>query len=336
MNFILAPHEHENPIENGLHAIFTMLLPERWAEFFTHFIGDSINILFILFVVMFAVSLLQTYIPFDKLKNKLNALGGIGGMALALLLGVFSPFCSCTVVPFVMGLLSVGIPSQVALCYLSSAALLNGGTLIALFSTFGVRFGLSYLTVAIIITVLSAVLSRPFAGKENILSYSIGHHHGSHIHTEHCADDACLHHKPTGRIGYAVQNVMHIFKETWVYMLASVALASAILSFVPAEALAGLLGKQNVFSPLLAGIVAAPIHADVFSALPLLRILAPINPSSAMAFALAGMAVSIPEAVLLSRAFKPKAVAAYLGILTVLSVAASYILLVISKFLTIF
>ena len=336
MNTALSPHEHTHNLEGLLEPLFETFLPPQWAEFFIHFIGDAVNILLILFVVMFFVSLFQTYIPFEKLKGRLSALGGIWGTVLALALGVFSPFCSCTIVPVVMGLVSVGVPVGVSLCYLSSAAILNGGTLVALFSAFGVRFGIVYLVLAVTIAVLASVLVRPFAGKENILSYTVEHRHGTHLHSEHCEDEHCLHHEPHGRIGYAMENVGHIFKQTWLYMLLSVAIASALLSFISADSLRAVLGQYNVFSPLLAGVIAAPIHADIFSSLPLLRILVPINPSAALSFALAGMAISIPEVLLLSRVFKAKTTVAYSVILTILSITAGYAVWVLAQFLTVF
>lgn len=337
MNTALSSHGHENILEQLLEGVFSSILPPQWAEFFTHFIGDTISILFILFIVMFAVSLLQTYIPFEKLKGRLSALGGVLGYALALLLGVFSPFCSCTIVPVVMGIISVGVPVPVALCYLSSASLLNGGTLIAVFSSFGTRFGAIYTVLALLGAVITALIITPLCGKENILSYSTGHLHGGHphSHTHECDDDACMRHKPTGRIMYALENVGHIFRQTVIYMLLSVMLASALISFVPAQALGGLLGQGNVFSPLLAGAIAAPIHADIFSALPLLRLLVPINPAAALAFVFAGLGISVPEAVLLSRVFKTKTVAAYAGAITAFALIAGYGVLFASQFMTV-
>lgn len=297
----------------------------QWAEFFTHFISDVISIFLILFIVMFAVSLLQTYIPFDKLKKRLSSLGSVWGFLLALALGVASPFCSCTIVPVVMGLISVGVPVTVALCYLTSAALLNGGTVAAVFSALGAPFGMAYLVAAILIPLLTSLFMRPFSGKESVIGYTVGHHHGSHFREEHCDSHSdCCHHEPKGRLGYCLDNVLHILRQTWVYMLLSVALASAVVSFVPVETLATLIGRGNAFSPLLAGVVGAPIHADIFSILPLLRVLLPINPAATLAFTLGSLAISIPEVVLLSRVFKSKTIAAYAGILTALSVVAGY------------
>lgn len=320
-------HQHESALDSMLEAFFeSMGLPHEWTEFLLHFMADTINLFLILIVVMFAVSLLQTYIPFDRLQKKLSALGSVWGYLLALALGVVSPFCSCTIIPVVMGLISMGVPVQVALCYLTSAALLNVGTVVAMFSTMGVQFGGIYIAVSLLIAVLTSILIRPFAGKENVISYEAGHHHGHHCHDENChIHTECCHHEPKTRVGYCVDNVTHILRQTWVYMVLSVALSSAVISFVPIETLNTVIGQNNVLSPLLAGIVGAPIHADVFAILPLLQLLLPINRSATLAFALGAMAISIPEVVLLSRVFKPKTIAAYVVVLVVLSVVAGYL-----------
>ncbi|WP_312642810.1 permease [Hydrogenoanaerobacterium sp.] len=329
-------HQHESALDGMLETLFeSMGLSHQWTEFLLHFITDIVNLFLILFVVMFAVSLLQTYIPFDRLKKKLSALGSVWGYLLALALGVASPFCSCTIIPVVMGLISVGVPVQVALCYLTSAALLNGGAVVTLFSTMGAQFGGIYVAVSVLIAVLTSILIRPFAGRENIISYDMGHHHGDHCHDDHCHDEhcnnhsECSHHEPKSRVGYCVDNVWHVLRQTWLYMILSVALSSAVISFVPIETLNTVIGQQNVLSPLLAGLIGAPIHADVFSILPLLQLLRPINFSATMAFALGAMAISIPEVVLLSRVFKAKTIAAYAVLLVALSVAAGYVTLLV-------
>lgn len=324
MNRVLS-HQHESALGGVLEQLLeTVGLSHQWTEFLIHFLTDTINLFFILFTVMFAVSLLQTYIPFEKLKDKLARLSSFWGYLLALVLGVASPFCSCTVIPVVMGLITVGVPTPVALCYLSSAALLSGGTVIALFSAMGAGFGVLYTVLAAAVAVLTSLLIRPFLTGQSAISYTQEHHHE---HDEHChhADT----HKPISRVGYCLENVWHVFQQTWVYMILSIALSSLVISFVPVDLLNSVIGQQNLASPLIAALVGAPLHADAFTILPLLRLLQPINPSAALAFALGGLAISVPEVVLLSRVFRGKTIAAYAGIITALAVAAGYVAMLV-------
>ncbi|MBC8547646.1 permease [Clostridiaceae bacterium NSJ-31] len=323
MNLSLLPlHQHDSALDGMLeHGLESIGLSHEWTEFFLHFIADTVSLFLILFVVMFAVSLLQTYIPFEKLKSRMAGLGSVWGYLLAMALGVVSPFCSCTVIPVVMGLCSMGVPVAVALCYLTSAALLNGGAVAALFAALGPRFGAVYVAVSVLMAVGVSLLMRPFAGADVVVSYEVGgHHHHGHHHDGDCGD--CCQHEPKSRLGYCLENVGHVLSQTWVYMILSVALSAAVLSFVPMDTLERLIGGQNWFSLLLAGVLGAPIHGDAFAILPLLQLLEPISFPVTLTFALAVMGVSIPEVMLLGRVFKAKTVAAYAGWITAFSILA--------------
>lgn len=323
----ILSHQHESVLGGMLEQFLeTAGLSHEWTEFLIHFLTDTLSLFLILFTVMFAVSLLQTYIPFDKLKNKLARLSSLWGYLLALALGVASPFCSCTVIPVVMGLITVGVPTPVALCYLSSAALLSGGTVIALFTAMGAGFGVLYTALAAAVAVLTSLLICPFLTGQSAISYTAEHHHK---HDEHCHHADCETHKPASRVGYCLENVGHVFRQTWVYMILSIALSSLVISFVPVDLLNSVIGRQNLASPLIAALAGAPLHADAFTILPLLRLLQPINPSAALAFALGGLAISVPEVVLLSRVFRAKTIAAYAGIITALAVAAGYVAMLV-------
>ena len=93
--------------------------------FLGHLLADAGQIYLMLLVVMFAVFLLQTYIDTDRMQRKLAGLKNIWGYLLAFGLGVISPFCSCSIVPVLMGLIAVGVPMSVCLCMLTTASLLN-------------------------------------------------------------------------------------------------------------------------------------------------------------------------------------------------------------------
>lgn len=336
----ILSHQHDTAIGSFLEQLLEAAgLSHEWTEFFIHFLTDTVNLLFILFTVMFAVSLLQTYIPFEKLKGRLARLSSLWGYLLALLLGVASPFCSCTVIPVVMGIVAMGVPVSVALCYLTSAALLSIGSVIAFFSTMGANFGILYTVLAVLVVLISSLALRPLARPEDVISYSISHDHGhDHSHNHSHAHGQCSHDhdhsqcgegcydasSATSRLGYCFQNVGHVFRQTWLYMIFSILLSSAVISFVPLELLHSVIGPQNIFSPLIAGLIAAPLHVDAFTALPMLQVLQPINPSAAIAFVMGGLVISVPEVVLLSRVFRPRTIVLYAGLVTGLAIIAGY------------
>ena len=85
-------------------------LAEKLNHFIVHALMDFLEISLLLLIVVTLVTYLQTYIPFDKMRRKLQKLRGLPGMLLALVLGALSPFCSCTIIPILMGFLAAGVP----------------------------------------------------------------------------------------------------------------------------------------------------------------------------------------------------------------------------------
>ena len=103
----LIDHLLEEPLEGLLNSIG---LAEKLNHFIVHALMDFLEISLLLLIVVTLVTYLQTYFPFDKMRRKLQKLRGLPGMLLALVLGALSPFCSCTIIPILMGFLAAGVP----------------------------------------------------------------------------------------------------------------------------------------------------------------------------------------------------------------------------------
>ena len=109
----------EEPLE---HLLSHTGLSHEVTHFITHAAVDYLEIVLLLFIVVAAVSYLQTHIPYDHMKEKLKKLRGAAGYALALGLGMLSPFCSCSIIPIMMGFLVTGVPLSFCLVFLTSAS----------------------------------------------------------------------------------------------------------------------------------------------------------------------------------------------------------------------
>lgn len=157
-NYLHAGHDH-SWAEHLLEPLEPMLPGgEKTVGFLGHLLADAGQIYLMLLVVMFAVFLLQTYIDTDRMQRKLAGLKNIWGYLLAFGLGVISPFCSCSIVPVLMGLIAVGVPMSVCLCMLTTASLLNLTAVTALYSLEGVGFASVYLVCSLVIVALSSFL----------------------------------------------------------------------------------------------------------------------------------------------------------------------------------
>ncbi len=330
-------HGHEH---NGFLAIWLEQtleqtgLPHEGVHFLTEFVVDSINIFLILFVVMSIVSFLQTYLNFDKMQKKLVGLNSVWGYALALLLGTLSPFCSCTIIPVVIGLLNMGVPVGVCICFLSSASMLNLTALIALFSVADLTFFLVYVALSVIMTVVSSVVMAFFFKTGDVKLYHVNeqdleHHHHRHEHHHHDHHGRSNPDTLRGRIRCALHSTGEVFSSSWLFILLGVALSAAMAVFLPIEQASEFVTDNSFLSVLAVCLVGLPIHSDMFTILPLIGIFRTLSIPVALSFIVATMMISVPEIVLLSRAFKARFIAVYTGVLFVLSVALGSVLLFI-------
>lgn len=296
-----AGHDH------GLLGEWVEALTERLPvsesvhEFITHFITDSLNIFLLLFVVMTAVYFLSSYINMDKLHRKLAHLNSIPGYLLAVAAGMLSPFCSCSILPVLIGLISVGVPVSVCLCYLTASSLINLTAIVSVFAVAGVQFGVAYLIGSVIILIALSVLLASLKLDSGVKHYDCEHHH-DHEHAP----------KTVGaRLKHALLDMLNMVKKCWLFILLGVALSSAIMAFFSLDAITQIVNSNEMLSSLIVSVVGIPIHSDIFTIAPVLLLLLKISPAVALSFALSSMVISIPSAILLTRALRGKTVALY-------------------------
>lgn len=276
-------------------------VPESVHEFITHFITDSLNIFLLLFVVMTAVYFLSSYINMDKLHRKLAHLNSIPGYLLAAAAGMLSPFCSCSILPVLIGLISVGVPVSVCLCYLTASSLINLTAIVSVFAVAGVQFGVAYLIGSVIILIALSVLLASLKLDSGVKHYDCEHHH-DHEHAP----------KTVGaRLKHALLDMLNMVKKCWLFILLGVALSSAIMAFFSLDAITQIVNSNEMLSSLIVSVVGIPIHSDIFTIAPVLLLLLKISPAVALSFALSSMVISIPSAILLTRALRGKTVALY-------------------------
>ncbi len=122
------------------------------------FIYDTANIFFLLAVIIFAISLLRSFFPPEKTKRGLEKVPVFIGNILAALLGIVTPFCSCSAVPLFIGFIEAGVPLGVTFSFLVSAPMVNEVVLIMLWGLFGWKIALLYLASGIVIAIVSGTI----------------------------------------------------------------------------------------------------------------------------------------------------------------------------------
>lgn len=305
----------EEPLEGLLERAG---LSESLTHFLTHSLTDFLEIAVLLLVVVAAVSYLQTYIPYDRMKDKLKRLRGLPGYVLALALGMLSPFCSCSIIPIMMGFLVSGVPLSFCLAFLTSASCLNLTALSAIFARFDLKFAVLYAVCGLVICVVNAAVLGPTGEQLVRLDKLLAVHH--HHHDENTVGS---------RLNKALCSAGLTFRNVWLFLLIGVLVSSAIAVFVPQQWIEAAL-SGNVLALPLATLIGGCLHSDVFSVLPIVQTAYAYSPAVALTFLLSTMLFSIAEWALLSQAFRGKLIARYCALLLALAllsgVAALFLL----------
>ncbi len=119
------------------------------------FLGVELSVLFLL--ISAGVSLLQKYIPDTKIQSILSGSHGKGYL-LAALLGAITPFCSCSTIPMLRGLLKAKAGFGPTLTFLFASPLLNPIILGLFVATFGLKVTINYTVVALVVSVVAAFI----------------------------------------------------------------------------------------------------------------------------------------------------------------------------------
>ena len=304
-------------IGNGLSAL-GLDLTKRLGGGIQFFIYDVIKITFLLCLLIFIISYIQSYFPPERSKKILGRFHGIGANSIAALLGTVTPFCSCSSIPLFIGFTSAGLPVGVTFSFLISSPMVDLGSLVLLMSIFGAKIAVIYVITGLIIAVLGGSLIEKLRMEryvEEFISSAKGVDIDSPQLTQH------------ERRMYAKEQVASTFKKVFPYILIGVGVGAVIHNWIPQSWIETVLGSNNPFAVLLATIVGVPMYADIFGTIPIAEALFSKGAQlgTVLAFMMAVTTLSLPSMIMLRKAVKPKLLALFIAICTVGIIIVGYL-----------
>lgn len=285
---------------------FGLNLSSRVGGSLQFFIYDSIKILTLLVVLVFIVAYIQSYFPPERAKKILGRFNGFSGSLIAALLGVVTPFCSCSSVPIFIGFTRAGLPISLTFAFLIASPLVDVASLALLVSLFGFKIAIIY----IILGLALAIISGTILGKLDLSNQLIEYRGGAILYGE--SENFSL----AQRIEYAKNDTRIIVRKVAPFVLLGVGAGAIIHDWIPQEIILSILGKDNPFTVLVATAVGIPIYASIFGTLPVAEALfakgVPIG--TILALIMSMTALSLPEMVMLSQVLRPRLLATFVGV----------------------
>ena len=281
------------------------------------FIYDVIKIIFLLCVLIFIISYIQSFFPPERTKKILGRFHGIGANIIAALLGTFTPFCSCSSIPLFIGFTSAGLPLGVTFSFLISSPMVDLGSLVLLMSIFGTKVAVVYVLLGLVIAVVGGTLIEKLH-LENQVEEFIRNAKQIDIPQEELMVKE--------RIKYAWEQVVETFKKVFPYILVGVGIGAFIHNWIPEDVIVRFLGTGNPFGVIIATIAGVPMYADIFGCIPIAEALLAKGArlGVVLAFMMGVTTLSLPSIIMLKKAIKPKLLGLFIGICTVEIIIVGY------------
>ena len=281
------------------------------------FIYDVIKIIFLLCVLIFIISYIQSFFPPERTKKILGRFHGIGANIIAALLGTVTPFCSCSSIPLFIGFTSAGLPLGVTFSFLISSPMVDLGSLVLLMSIFGTKVAVVYVLLGLVIAVVGGTLIEKLHLENQVEEF---------IRNEKQIDIPQEELMVKERIKYAWEQVVETFKKVFPYILVGVGIGAFIHNWIPEDGIVRFLGTGNPFGVIIATIAGVPMYADIFGCIPIAEALLAKGArlGVVLAFMMGVTTLSLPSIIMLKKAIKPKLLGLFIGICTVGMIIVGY------------
>ncbi|HZJ77796.1 MAG TPA: permease [Clostridia bacterium] len=304
-------------IGNGLSAI-GFDLTNRWVGSIQFFVYDVIKITFLLCLLIFFISYIQSYFPPERSKKILGRFHGIGANSIAALLGTVTPFCSCSSIPLFIGFSSAGLPLGVTFSFLISSPMVDLGSLVLLTSIFGARVAIIYVVIGLMIAIIGGTIIEKLHMEKHVESF---------IMTAGGVDIESPDLSRKDRLAFSKEQMLSTFKKVFPYILIGVGIGAFIHNWIPQEWVARVLGNNNPFGVILATLIGTPMYADIFGTIPIAEALFSKGAQlgTILSFMMAVTTLSLPSMIMLRKAVKPKLLALFIAICTIGIIIVGYL-----------
>jgi uncharacterized membrane protein YraQ (UPF0718 family) len=281
----------------------------KLASALEFFIFEVPKVLLLLTVVVFFMGIIRSYFSPDKTRAILAGKKEFVGNILAALLGIVTPFCSCSAVPLFIGFVTAGVPLGVTFSFLISAPMVNEVALVLLYGLFGWKVAFIYLTTGLLIAIISGFI----IGKLKLERYveewvyktptPLGGEEDAYINLG-------------TRIEYGFNEIKEIVGKVWFYVMIGIAVGAGIHGYVPEDFMASFMGKEAWWSVPLSVIIGVPMYSNAAGIIPIVKALLEKGAAlgTVLAFMMSVIALSFPEMIILRKVLKPQLIAVFIGV----------------------
>ena len=290
---------------------------DNLATAMSFFIEIAVELIVLFIGITFLVGLIQEYVPDETIKRALGGRHRILGSFLGAGFGALTPFCSCSTIPLLLGMLNAGVPFASAMAFLFASPLLNPVIVSLFILLMGWKITALYFAVTFLAAIVIGLMLDSLGFASQVKSGAAG---GGCCDCEQ-AEDA------KSRVQRSARFAFSLFRQLVPYLLLGAGIGAFIHGFVPTELISSIAGSGNPFAVPVAAIIGVPIYIRAETMIPigLALIEKGMSTGAVLALVIGGAGASIPELTLLSAIFKRKMLAAFVLTIIAIAVAVGYL-----------
>ncbi len=289
------------------------------------FFYDTIKILILLFLISSLMGVINAYFPVDRLRIYLTTKKMYGlEYFFASFFGAVTPFCSCSSIPLFIGFVKGGIPLGVTFAYLITSPLVNEVAVAMFLGLFGIKATAIYAGAGILLGMVGGFI----LGKLKLDKYLSDW--VRQIQENAIQENEVWENEKTSfldRLPSIIKEGWDIVRKVLLYVIIGIAIGAAMHGFVPENFFTEFLSADKWYAIPLAVLLAVPMYANAAGIVPIIQVFVAkgVPLGTALAFMMAVVGLSLPEATLLKKVMKWKLIGIFFGTITLFIILLGYL-----------
>jgi hypothetical protein len=301
--------------------VFRLEAGKHLTETLRFFIFEVPKVFLLLVLIIFIVGIVRSYFSAEKTRKVLKGKSLFTGNIMAALLGIVTPFCSCSAIPLFLGFVEAGIPIGITFSFLIAAPMINEIAVVLLIGLFGWKVTLIYVLTGLTVAILSGWLIGVFKLEKYVADWVFkAKSNNQDISEEKVSFEERI------KLGYT--SVKEIVGKIWIYIIIGIAVGAGAHGYVPEDFLSTLMGKAHWYSVPLAILIGIPLYSNAAGVIPIVSVLIEkgVTLGTALAFMMSVVGLSLPEIIILKKVLKVQLIAIFVGVVAVGIIIVGYIL----------
>ena len=307
-----------------IYSVFNIAQGTKLGDALNFFVYDTIKILILLFLITTVMGVINSYFPVDKIRNYLsrNKLFGLEYL-LASTFGAITPFCSCSSVPLFIGFVKGGIPLGVTFAFLITSPLVNEVAIAMFIGMFGLKATLIYVSSGILLGMIGGFI----LGKLKLEKHLSPWVQGVLANAEREGDLEEEKLTFSKRLPSIFKEALSIIKGVFWYIIIGIGIGAMMHGFIPTGFFEAYISKDNPFAVPIVVILGVPMYSNAAGVLPIIQVFVQkgIPIGTAIAFMMAVVGLSIPEATMLKKVMTWRLIAIFFGVVATCIIISGYV-----------